>query len=80
MSDLRVTAGQAVTTGMNIFNYLEIAMQDGELIAEEVANLEVDAVQIKAGEPATVNVQNIGGSIEGVKGVFSATVTFTPTK
>lgn len=58
------------------------AVETGVALTSEastiVSALEVDATQIKAGQPATISIPPISGSIEGVAGKFTGSVTFTP--
>lgn len=65
-------------TTTNLLAALAIAMQDAGLVVEEVTELEADGTAIAAGEPATVTLPSIGGSIELHAGFFSGSLTFTP--
>ena len=54
------------------------ALADGALIVEELSLLEADEASIKAGHAATEAIPSIGGSVGGVAGKFTGTLTFTP--
>lgn len=63
---------------MNFGQGLSDALQAIEIGSEVAAQLDVDAAEIKAKQPASVTIPSIGGSIEGVAGKFTGSVTFTP--
>jgi hypothetical protein len=65
-------------SSINILNvFSEIALGT-EFAAEIVEQMSVDASQIQAKQPASISIPSIGGSIEGVPGKFTGSITFTP--
>lgn len=46
--------------------------------AEVVTEAEVDVAQIAAGQPATISIGPVGGSIDGHAVQISGTITLTP--
>ena len=57
---------------------LEIASEGAEIATSVVGTLEIDAAMIKAGQPASATIPPLGGSVEGVAGKFTGSITFTP--
>lgn len=63
---------------MNLLSQLSKAFEALAVAGPVLVELEADGEEIKAKKAVTVNIPNIGGSIEGVPGKFTGTVTFTP--